>query len=158
MTTATPSPSIYATVQQVQERYPERDLRNITDPDGQVVDTTRIAQALDDASAEIEGYLERRYVLPLANALNEPVTSANLVRCACDIAVYRLQTLRPTDDVKDARQRYEDAIKFLKSLAAGESAVPGARLRADVASATPAQSAGLPQFGAPPSLFGRVSR
>lgn len=151
----------YATVDNLTERYQERELRHLTDPDAQAVDVTRARQALDDANAEIDGYLAQRFVLPLANAATgDPLTAPPplLMRVCCDMAIYRLQTLRPADDIKDARQRYDDAVKLLKSMSKGESTLAGVRLRADVAPAAPSQSPGLPQFGTPPSLFGRVAR
>jgi phage gp36-like protein len=43
-----------------------------------------------------------------------------LNRLACDVAMYRLQTLRPLHDMADARKRYEDAIGLLTRVALGE--------------------------------------
>ena len=149
----------YATLTQLTERYAERDLRNITDPDAQALNMDRAGQALDDAAAEIDTHLAVRYVLPLVdaagNAMSVPLA---LVRCACDIAIYRLQTLRASDDIKDARHRYEDVTRLLRAIAKGEVALPGAQLRADVAGNLPAQSAGLPKFGQPPSIWSRENR
>jgi phage gp36-like protein len=153
-------PSACATLTQLTERYAERDLRNITDVDAQALDTVRAGQAIADASAEIEGYLTTRYLLPLQDDTGTPFSAVPtiLVRCACDIAIYRLQTLRPADDIKDARQRYEDVVKLLKAIACGDVQLPGAKLRGDVADNPASQSAGMPQFGTPPSLFGRGNR
>ena len=149
----------YATFTQLTERYAERDLRLITDPDAQALDAGRAEQALADAAAEIDAWLDRRYVLPLVSIDGEPIAApVVLVRCACDIAIYRLQTLRPADDIKDARQRYEDVVKLLKAIGCGDVSLPGAKLRADVADNPASQSAGMPQFGQPPSLFGRRNR
>lgn len=151
----------YATLQQLIDRYNERDLRHITDPDAQTVNAARVVQALDDASAEIDGYLERRYALPLTAAEGQRKrlpAPAVLVRCACDIAVYRMQTLRPADDIKDARQRYDDVVKLLKAMAAGDVSIVGAALRADVAQVPQTQGAGMTEFGSPESLFGRAYR
>lgn len=150
---------MYATTLNLKQRYSERVLRELTDPDAQAVNEVNAQQALDDASAEMDAWLERRFMLPLV----DKDTGASLVpsvleRCACDIAIYRLQNLRPADDVKDARQRYEDVIKLLKSMASGDMSIPGARLRADVADTTKTQSTGFPEFGQPDSLFGRGNR
>jgi phage gp36-like protein len=97
-------------------RYPNRDLVQLTneDPTSTSVQSAPILQALSDASAEIDGYLEGRFELPLA----EP--PAVLSRLATDIAMYRLQSLRPLHDLGDARRRYEDAIGLLAKIAAGE--------------------------------------
>src|SRR5713226_2552888 len=106
----------YATAQDVINRYPNRDLVQLTneDPTAMTVNTAPITQALTDASAEIDGYIEGRFALPLADP------PAVLNRLATDIAMYRMQTLRPLHDIEDARQRYEDAVAMLGKVAAGE--------------------------------------
>jgi phage gp36-like protein len=43
-----------------------------------------------------------------------------LNRLACDLAIYRLQSLRPLHDLADARRRYDDAIAMLTKVAGGE--------------------------------------
>ena len=151
----------YAGTADLAARYQERELRHLTDPNAQAVDDTRALRALGDATEEIDGYLAQRFVLPLASAATGAALGSApvlLVRLCCDIAIYRMQTLRPADEIKDARQRYDDAIKLLKSMAKGEATLAGVKLRADVAPAAPAQSPGMPQFGVPPSLFGRDAR
>lgn len=156
--TATP----YATQADLESRYSERDLRMVTDPQAQSIDDTRTKQALDDAQSEIDSHLGQRYQLPLqtlvASALDPLLpfvpallaTPLVLKRLSCDIAIYRLQTLRPADDVKDARHRYEDTLKTLRMMAKGEVNIGGASLLAGVATlgdgAT--QSAGSADFGA----------
>jgi phage gp36-like protein len=106
----------YATVQDMINRYPNRDLVQLTneDPTATTVNTTPITQALADASAEIDGYIEGRFTLPLTDP---PVV---LNRLTTDIAMYRLQSLRPLHDLEDARKRYEDAVAILRQVAAGE--------------------------------------
>ena len=70
--------------------------------------STAVEDALQDATEEINGYIGGRYALPLPNV------PSNLERMACDIARYRLYFQQPTDEV---RQRYDDAISFLKLVA-----------------------------------------
>ena len=156
--TATP----YATQADLESRYSERDLRLVTDPQAQSIDDTRTKQALDDAQSEIDSHLGQRYQLPLqtlaASALDPLVpfvpallaTPMVLKRLSCDIAIYRLQTLRPADDVKDARHRYEDTLKTLRMMAKGEIQIPGASLVPGVATLgdDAALSAGSADFGA----------
>jgi phage gp36-like protein len=84
------------------------------DPTATTVNTVPITQALSDASAEIDGYIEGRFTLPLTDP------PAVLNRLATDIAMYRMQTLRPLHDLEDARKRYEDAVAVLSKVAAGE--------------------------------------
>lgn len=105
----------YATPQDIISRYPNRDLVQLTneDPTAATVNTAPLQQALNDASAEIDGYLESRFALPLADP------PAVLNRLACDIAIYRLQSLRPLHDLEDARRRYDDAIGLLTRVAGG---------------------------------------
>jgi phage gp36-like protein len=106
----------YATVLDMINRYPSRDLVQLTneDPTATTVNATPITQALADASAEIDGYIEGRFTLPLADP------PAVLNRLTTDIAMYRMQSLRPLHDLEDARKRYEDAVAMLIKVAAGE--------------------------------------
>ncbi|HZC45431.1 MAG TPA: DUF1320 domain-containing protein [Candidatus Acidoferrum sp.] len=103
-------------MQDVVNRYPSRDLVQLTneDPTITTVNSAPIIQALADASAEIDGYIEGRFTLPLTDP------PAVLNRLTTDIAMYRLQSLRPLHDLEDARKRYEDAIAMLTKVAAGE--------------------------------------
>ncbi len=104
----------YATLTNMQARYPLRDLIALSDPDNLMIQEGPINQALVDASVEIDGYLESRFSLPLA----DPPAVLNL-HC-CTIAMYRLQSLRPLHDLEDARKRYEDALEFFQKVAEGE--------------------------------------
>jgi phage gp36-like protein len=105
----------YAAAQDLIARYSNRDLVQLTndDPTVTTINTDVLQQALDDGSAEIDGYLDGRFALPLAQP------PAILARLACDIAMYRLQSLRPLHDLADARKRYEDAVAFLMEVARG---------------------------------------
>ncbi|HTT76086.1 MAG TPA: DUF1320 domain-containing protein [Candidatus Binataceae bacterium] len=107
---------VYASSDDMIARYPNRDLVQLTneDPAQTVINTAVIDQALADASAEIDGYLDGRFALPLTDA------PAVLNRLACDVAMYRLQALRPIHDMADARQRYDDAVQLLMRVARGE--------------------------------------
>lgn len=105
----------YATRQNMVDRFGEEELVQLTDrkdPPAGVIDDTVLTKAIDDASAMIDGYLQSRYTLPLANV---PVT---LVRTACDVARYYLYEDAFTDAVE---QRYKDAVKFLTALTRGET-------------------------------------
>ncbi|MGH7948190.1 MAG: gp436 family protein [Candidatus Binataceae bacterium] len=106
----------YAQAQAIVDRYPARDLIQLTneDPAATTANAEVIGRALDDASAEIDSYLEGRFRLPLTDP------PAVLERLAIEIAMYRLQSLRPLHDLKDARQRYDDAIAMLRRVANGE--------------------------------------
>lgn len=103
----------YASAQDLQDRYPEQDLVQLTDPAGAAIDVARLERSLADASAEIDGYLQGRYQLPL------PQVPELLKLLACDIAMYRLQVLRPLGDIEDARARYKDAMRYLERVSTG---------------------------------------
>lgn len=113
--------SQYAQVSDLQARYPGRDLVQLSneDPTQTTIDVAFLTQALIDASAEIDVYAAG----PLANP--DPVVT----RLCCDIAMYRMQQLRPLYDIKDARRRYEDAIAVLKNMAQTVSASPSSDIR-----------------------------
>jgi phage gp36-like protein len=106
----------YATPQDIINRYPNRDLVQLTneDPTATTINDAPLQQALNDASSEIDTYLEARFTLPLSDP------PAVLNRLAADIAMYRLQSLRPLHDLEDARRRYDDAIAMLTKVAGGE--------------------------------------
>jgi phage gp36-like protein len=106
----------YAQPSDVISRYPNRDLVQLTneDPSQQTVNTAFLQTHLNDASVEIDSYLEARFSLPLTDA------PAVLTRLCCDIALYRMQSLRPLHDLEDARKRYDDAVAMLTKVAKGE--------------------------------------
>lgn len=83
-------------------------------PDEQaVIDEKRIAvtdRALQDCSATADGYIAAKNALPL------PVVNDRLKEVVADLARYKLYKNRATDEI---RQRYEDAIAWLKDVARG---------------------------------------
>ncbi|HUY26149.1 MAG TPA: DUF1320 domain-containing protein [Candidatus Binataceae bacterium] len=108
----------YAVPQDVINEFPNRDLVQLTneDPTAQTVNTAFIQTALNDASSMIDSYLEARFALPLPTA-----TIPGLLKAMCiDIAMYRMQALRPLHDLDDARKRYEDALKALEKINQGK--------------------------------------
>lgn len=102
----------YCTKQNMIDRFGSEELIQLTDrTNAGVIDDTVLNQAIDDASSEIDGYLAGRYALPLAT-----VPTA-LTRIACNMARYHLYDDAATEAV---RQRYEDAVKFLRSVGTGQ--------------------------------------
>lgn len=122
------------------------DLAQLTDPNGVEVQEGPLENALRDASAEVDGYLRGRYVLPL---LEVP---ANLVLFVVNMAVYNLLRLRPQLVMEDVRTRYEDAVRYLRGVAKGELHLSLSR---DTAEAAP-EPAGVVFVSAPP-MFSRRS-
>ena len=119
--------SSYASIKDVQLRYPTRLLAQLTDEEaGKTMEPTRIQKALDDACAEIDSYLGSQFTLPL-----DPVMVATnqslLTRLTVDMAVFRLMSFRTQGATEDARLRYEDAIKTLEKINKGSLTLgPGA--------------------------------
>ena len=105
------------------------------------IDSDALGQALTDADAAINGYLQARYALPLSS------TPAVLKQIAADIARHRLHRDRAPDTVTE---RYRAAIAQLKDIQIGKF---GLGLDEDGA-ATPATS-GEPAYSAPGRIFTR---
>ncbi len=87
------------------ERFDEIELLASADRDGdQVVDSSLVEQAINDAGAEIDAYLRARYTLPLPDPV-DPLIG----RLAADIARYLLQDDNPLDE---AVERYRRAVEL----------------------------------------------
>jgi phage gp36-like protein len=106
----------YATVENLIERYGEREISQISTrpgvnpPGAPAVDEERVEAALTDAFNLINGYLGKRYTLPL-----NPVPSL-VVRWSCDLARWFLQPGAPPEMVK---ANYERCLAELRDIAAG---------------------------------------
>ncbi|WP_445157403.1 gp436 family protein [Halomonas sp. E14] len=107
---------MYASVADMVARFGETEIVELTDLEhtGEI-DTAVAERALEDASAEIDGYLASRYRLPVTD------TPRLLSTLCTDIARYRLQKGVSTEQ---ARQRYEDAVARLRGIARGEINLP----------------------------------
>lgn len=103
----------YATPQDFIDYFGESEtieLTHLDDPLAASVDRALLQRHLNHATSEINGYLTGRYSLPLA-----PVPQI-LQYHTCDIARYRLDKYKSREDVKD---RYEQAIQYLRDVAKG---------------------------------------
>lgn len=96
----------YATRADLEERYGVDELAQRET----MLPPNAVDKALADADALIDGYMAGRYTVPLS-----PVP-ANLPRVACQVARYLV--LGAAADER-ARQDYEDAVSWLKDVAAG---------------------------------------
>lgn len=104
----------YATIADLQDRLGETKLVQLTDlasPSRGLVDEVVAQRALDDADAEIDGYLVGRYALPLVPT--PPVLRVH----AITIAHYRLLGPAVDDATKEG---YQLVLKFLAGIAKGE--------------------------------------
>lgn len=89
----------------------DEDLGGLSDPA-----TDRIERAIEDADAEIDGYLGVKYSVPLS-----PVPNM-IRRISVTIAVYLLFSRRKGPPENWIRL-YEEAINYLKSVIAGETSL-----------------------------------
>lgn len=93
------------------ERFGEVELIQLTDHDQLgVMNEAVLQRALDDADAEINGYIAVRMPVPAVTGLSF------LSRLASDVARYRLYDDAVPDTV---RLRYEDAVRALQAIAKG---------------------------------------
>lgn len=81
------------------------------------IDTAVVARALADADAVIDGYVGRKFSLPLT------VTSPLLEDIAAKIAFWNLHVTMPDEKVK---LDYQEALRQLREIAAGTIGIPGA--------------------------------
>ena len=125
------------------ERFGSRELEQLTDREGTagaIVDSVLDA-AIATADAEINGYLVKRYALPLSTA------PAQLTAWSADIARYHLHTYAVPDVV---RARYETAVRGLQQVARGLMSL-GDETPADSQPSSP----GVVVTSGPDRVFGR---
>ena len=106
---------MYCTIAEFITTFGEQEtvaVSNLYTPSAIAIDEGNLEQALIDASAIIDGYIQGRVTLPLT-ALQVPAT---LKACCADIARYRLDRNRCREEV---RMRYEDWIVWLKDVSKG---------------------------------------
>jgi phage gp36-like protein len=114
----------YASISTLVDQFGEDEVTRSADRDQDgAADVGVVDQALKDADGEINSYIAVVYKLPLNPVPDVVVTYAGV------IALYRmsLQTGVLTDE---KRQRYEDAIRWLRDVAKGTAVLDGAELPA----------------------------
>lgn len=97
---------LYATPEGLVKRYGEQSIKTLAVS----ADSSKVAEALEDASQTIDSYLAGRYTLPLKSV------PAVLERHCCYIARYFLEKNRATEQ---ARRDYDDSIRYLEKVASG---------------------------------------
>lgn len=119
----------YATVQDLIDRFGERELIELTDPDLLAVQAPRAERALDDAQVYADSFVGRVYLLPLAGCAKpaplpgdpgavQRVAPPQLTRVVCDVARYFLYSdLAPEHEVY---LRFKAAEKELQAIADGK--------------------------------------
>ena len=112
-------PTHYCTEQDLIDRFGEIEVAQLTNRSGvEVIDDSVLGRAQADADAEIDGYLSRRYTLPLAQPF-----PPSLVRLACSMVRYFLFKDGAPEVVS---KNYEYAISLLKKMANGDVLLAGA--------------------------------
>lgn len=133
----------YTSKAEMMDRFGEGELINLTDrasPPIGIIDDNVLDRALADADAEIDGYLQARYSLPLAG------TPRSLGLLAAEIARYRLYDDHAPDHIVD---RYKSAVRSLEQIAKGVIKLGlDAAQAATPATATPQTDADDPIFSA----------
>lgn len=118
----------YATLTDMTDRFGEAELIHLSAaPDGLAgpVVSAKVDVALNDATAQIDSYLRRRYLVPL-----EAPIPAEIVRAACVLARFDLahgDQREPTEQMRLARK---DTLAWLEQLANGTVMLEGAPLAA----------------------------
>jgi len=107
--------SDYCTIADLKQSLPDAILTRLTDDlgTGQPVDLLLTA-AIEDASAEIDGYIGGRVAFPLS----APYPGL-LTKYSEDIAIYNLYSRIKEEYPQTRIDRYENAISFLKWYAEG---------------------------------------
>ena len=132
----------YLTQTDLVERFGSAQILELSDRDNTgAIDAGRVAQAIADTSARIDGYLGDRYTLPL------PTLPAAIPPLASDICRYILAE-RPTDEMRD---RYQDAIAWFGKVAEGKFGLGLDQTGQE----PPAAPTGVPQFTTAPRYLTR---
>lgn len=136
---------MYATQDDMVKTFGERECVSLTDEEmtGNV-GAEVMSNALQRASAEIDGYLVGRYSLPFADG------ARILTGRCCDIARYHLATTYKIA-TQEIQARYDDAIRFLEKVAEGRISLG----RSDNGQVI--QSSSQMKFGSSKRQFGRDS-
>lgn len=134
----------YATSADLIKRFGEKEAIALSDRElTGILDEAVLAGALEQAAAEIDGYLGGRYALPL-----DPVPRI-LAGYACDIARYRLCGTGGVVVTEEIRDRYKDAVRFLELAAQGKVSLGG------MPAGTTAPTSDGVVFNAGSKVFGR---
>lgn len=107
----------YCTEQDLIDRFGADEILQLSDRDRDGTnDVEVIAGVIADATAEMDAWFAGRWTMPAT-------TPQDVVRRACDIARYLLYNDRATEIV---RKRYDDALTWLRDVAAGRVSITGA--------------------------------
>lgn len=119
-------------------------------------DETVLAEVLDDAEGEIDGYAGLKYLVPLD--VTDARTAARLKSVALDLAVWRLHVR--TGAVTEVKQLSRDhAVEWLTKLSKGEVVVPQPETPTSTTSRSPIAAYGTAGTGDSSNrLFSRATQ
>ena len=146
----------YATPQDLIDRLGVREATAISDRNatGQP-DIAVLTQALALAQDEVNGYVGRRYALPLMTSSGQVAAAPTmLTRLVIDITRYR-QTGTEIMETEAIRNRFKDAVKVLEQIARGEINLGDLML---ATAGGPASVGGNSAVRAPVKGFGNLSQ
>lgn len=126
--------SVYATLSDLEARYPNELILLAADETTGVRDDIRIGHALEDASVEVRAILAARYSAAELSGLDQ--NSLDVLRVyTSDIALYRvaISFARSNEAIKE---RHDQAIKRLEAIAAGKGALTSGAVSSGLVSGT----------------------
>lgn len=115
----------YATVADMVSRFGELEMLRLSVADGSLpaadepMPEARVAQALQDASLQIDSYLRVRYAVPVSPA------PESLVRAACVLARYDLAHGGDREPSEQMRLARKEVREWLEKLGAGAASLEG---------------------------------
>lgn len=133
----------YATTTQLIARFEdELAVAHLTDnADEGTPDTSVLTDILEAAETFINGYLGRKYLIPIEVAGDKDLIRA-MREVTLDIAQYRL--LSRGDFVSEAKLRmYNEAVAWLKDIATGKAVLPAPGVHASTTSRSPVMRWGV---------------
>ncbi len=107
----------YATPQDMIDRFGNVELIRLTTPSDQdmdVVNEDAVQRALDEASAQIDTYLRKRYQVPL------DLTTPEIRRACCMMARYDLSMGDNREPSEQVRLAFKQVIDWLQLIAKGD--------------------------------------
>lgn len=108
----------YSTPDDLLAMIPQTELAALTTESGDVPDSQVVAEAISRADREIDAACGMRYAVPFS-----PVPE-RIKTLSVDLAIYHLYSRRAVAP-EVWRQKYQDALTFLKQVAAGQATLAG---------------------------------
>lgn len=113
----------YATLADMTTRYSERELLEVTTPPGEAfgqINADMVGTALDDASSEMDGYLRRRYAVPVQDV------PAKMVSVCCALARFNLCETGYVIAGEKVTEAHKNALSWLRRVSDGSFVLEGA--------------------------------